>query len=255
MSVGSASTAMSKRAARGDAEGAPAAPKRSRDPERTQADLLAVATQEFARLGYFGARVDEIADKSATTKRMIYYYFRDKRGLYTAVLEQAYAGIRAAEQALHLADLPPSAAMALLIRHTFDYHAAHPELGRLVSAENALGAEALRSSTRRASVNLPIVGILDDILARGRASGEFQRRADALELHLFMSALALYPVTNVATIEATFGVDIGSAARREQSIETVTDMVLAWLRTPRSDRSTEPLVDPAQRPIEGERRS
>ncbi len=75
-----------------------------RDPERTQADLLAVATEEFARDGFFGARVDKIAARSRTTKRMIYYYFQDKRGLYTAVLEKAYADIRAREQALELGE-------------------------------------------------------------------------------------------------------------------------------------------------------
>jgi AcrR family transcriptional regulator len=39
-----------------------------RDPERTQADLLAVATDEFARDGFFGARVDKIAARSKTTR-------------------------------------------------------------------------------------------------------------------------------------------------------------------------------------------
>lgn len=214
----------------------PARNGRVRDPERTQADLLAVATQEFARVGYYGARVDEIADRSATTKRMIYYYFGDKQGLYTAVLEQAYAGIRAAESGLHLAELPPVEAMARLIRHTFEYHATHPELGKLVAAENALGAQALRSSSRRASVNLPIIGLIEEILARGRASGDFRRDADAFELHLTMTALALYRVTNVGTIEATFGVDIATDEQRERAIVSLTEMVLAWLRTPSSQQ-------------------
>lgn len=213
------------------AKARPAANGRSRDPERTQADLLAVATDEFARLGYYGARVDEIAGKSQTTKRMIYYYFADKKGLYTAVLEQAYAGIRAAEEALHLAELPPVEAMATLIRHTFEYHATHPELGRLVAAENALGAEAMRSSTRRDSVNLPIIGLIEEILDRGLACGDFRRDVDPFQLHLTMTALALYRVTNVATIQATFGVDISAPDQLEAAITSVTDMVLAWLQT------------------------
>ena len=100
-----------------------------RDPERTQADLLAVATEEFARDGFFGARVDKIAARSRTTKRMIYYYFQDKRGLYTAVLEKAYADIRAREQELELTDMAPSEAMERLIRHTIDYHDSHPAPG------------------------------------------------------------------------------------------------------------------------------
>ena len=47
----------------------------ARDLDRTRADILAVATAHFARSGFFGARIDEIAAETATTKRMIYYCF------------------------------------------------------------------------------------------------------------------------------------------------------------------------------------
>src|SRR4029079_17024488 len=73
----------------------PAGPERVRDAERTRADILAVATREFADQGYAGARINLIADKTSTTKRMIYYYFGGKEQLYVAVLEQAYERIRA----------------------------------------------------------------------------------------------------------------------------------------------------------------
>ena len=57
-----------------------------------------MATREFAARGYSGARVDEIAALTRTTKRMIYYYFGGKEGLFVAVLEQAYADMRARGQ-------------------------------------------------------------------------------------------------------------------------------------------------------------
>ena len=69
--------------------------ERIRDADRTRAELLEVATEVFAERGYAGARVDEIADRTRTTKRMIYYYFGGKEGLYLAVLESAYRTIRA----------------------------------------------------------------------------------------------------------------------------------------------------------------
>lgn len=203
-----------------------------RNPDRAKAELLAIATGEFARLGYFGARVDEIAAKSSTTKRMIYYYFGDKDGLFTAVLEHAYADIRAAEKALDLSGLPPREALARLIEHTFRWHAAHPELARLVSSENALDAMHLRQSSRQAGTNLPILQTLDDILTRGRADGSFVRDIAAVDLHLQMSAIALFRITNAPTIEATFGVRIDTAEALEASIATLTDMVTTWLGTP-----------------------
>ena len=83
--------------------------ERVRDAERTRAELLAVATQVFAEDGYSGARVDEIAERTRTTKRMIYYYFGGKEQLFTAVLERAYSRIREAEQLLDVEHLDPVA--------------------------------------------------------------------------------------------------------------------------------------------------
>ena len=73
----------------------PAAGRRAHPTE-----ILDIATREFADRGYNGARVDEIATKTRTTKRMIYYYFGSKEQLYIAVLERVYQQIRTAEQAL-----------------------------------------------------------------------------------------------------------------------------------------------------------
>ena len=69
---------------------------------RTQGDILEVATAEFAANGYAGARVDEIAARTRTTKRMIYYYYGSKEGLYLAVLERVYAQIRQVERGIHI---------------------------------------------------------------------------------------------------------------------------------------------------------
>jgi AcrR family transcriptional regulator len=44
---------------------------RKNDPERTKRDIIDVATVEFAAEGYSGARVDTIAAKTRTSKRMI----------------------------------------------------------------------------------------------------------------------------------------------------------------------------------------
>lgn len=84
---------------------------RIRDAARTRAEILDVATQEFSRAGFAGARVDEIAARTSTTKRMIYYYFGGKEQLFTAVLERAYSVIRQAEQELDVEHLDPVAAI------------------------------------------------------------------------------------------------------------------------------------------------
>ena len=58
----------------------------TRNPDRTRSRILAAAVTEFAALGQAGARVDAIARRAGTNKRMLYHYFADKEGLYRAVL-------------------------------------------------------------------------------------------------------------------------------------------------------------------------
>src|SRR4051794_15179983 len=83
------------------------APRRKNDPDRVKQDILKIATEEFTENGLTGARVDAIADRTRTTKAMIYYYFRSKEDLFAAVIEAAYGDIRAAEAALELDALEP----------------------------------------------------------------------------------------------------------------------------------------------------
>ena len=101
-------------------------------PSAPGGEILDVATREFADRGFAGARVDEIAAQTRTTKRMIYYYFGSKEALFVAVLERAYAGIRAAEQTIDVDHLDPAAAIRRLAELTFDHHESHPDFIRLV---------------------------------------------------------------------------------------------------------------------------
>src|SRR5436305_11867837 len=138
--------------------------ERQRDPDRTWAEILEVATREFAEHGYSGARVDEIAERTRTTKRMLYYYFRSKERLYTEVLEHAYAEIRAAEQTVDVEHLDPLSAIRQLAQLTFDHHEAPPEFIRLVSIEHIHHAQHLPASCRFADLNMPAIDRIARIL-------------------------------------------------------------------------------------------
>ena len=126
---------------------APADPARRRDPDRTRREILDVATAEFADRGFSGARVDEIAARTRTTKRMIYYYFESKEGLYLAVLEAAYAAIRVAGAAIWRSSTStrsrPSGGSPSSRSTTTR---AHPDFIRLVAIENIHRAEHLRDA-------------------------------------------------------------------------------------------------------------
>ena len=113
-----------------------AGPRRKRNSRATRDELLAAATEEFAEKGLAGARVEEIAARTATSKHMIYYHFGSKEGLYSAVLERAYGEFRLAEGATDYDALAPLDALAILVGTTFDIHATHPQTVRIILAEN-----------------------------------------------------------------------------------------------------------------------
>jgi AcrR family transcriptional regulator len=192
---------------------------------------MAVATTEFAANGFSGARVDEIAARTQTSKRMIYYYFGSKKGLYLAVLESAYRGIRDIEGGLKLEMLEPELAMKALVGYTFDYQTTHPDFVRLVMIENIHGAENLRGSEAIQGLNERIIDTLQNIIDRGQKAGKFRSQLSAIDLHMTMSALSFFHVSNRATFSAIFDVDMASppalAVRRAQVVDVVMRYVLA----------------------------
>ncbi|MCF7549438.1 TetR/AcrR family transcriptional regulator [Pseudonocardia sp. WMMC193] len=211
------------------AEPADVPPERQRDAERTRAEILAIATEEFADRGYAGARVDEIAARTRTTKRMLYYYFGSKQGLYVAVLEAAYAGIRSLESQLDVDHLDPARAMRALAELTFDHHESHPAFIRLVGIENIHHAEHLRTSPIREGLAAPAVDVLGGILARGQACGLFRTDVDALDVHMLISAFCVFRTANRHTFQAIFDRDLLDAGRREHYRRMLGDLVLEYL--------------------------
>lgn len=204
-------------------------PELQRDAERTRAELLAVATEVFAESGYSGARVDDIAERTRTTKRMIYYYFGGKEQLYMAVLENAYRGIREAEQRLQVDHVDPVVAMRRLAELTFDHHLDHQAFIRLVSIENIHRGQFISRLDSLRSLAQPATALLDQILARGHAQGVFRDDVDALDVHLVISAYCVFQVANRYTFGFLFDVDFTEVAQRAHLRRMIGDVVVGWL--------------------------
>jgi AcrR family transcriptional regulator len=202
---------------------------RKRDAERTRAELLEVATEAFAESGYAGTRVDEIAERTQTTKRMIYYYFGGKEQLYLAVLENAYRGIRETEQSIHAGDLPPVEALRQIAELTYDHHLNHTAFIRLVSIENIHHGEFIKRLDGLRTLNQPAVEVLETVLERGRVEGSVRADVDALDVHLLISSYCFFQVANQHTFGYLFDRDLLAADRREHLRAMIGDVVVAWL--------------------------
>lgn len=194
------------------------------------ADILAVASHEFAEKGLAGARIDVIAAAMRTSKRMIYYYFGSKEGLYVAVLEHVYGRMREIEKGLHLQDLPPEDALRKLVGFTVDYQLANPDFIRLVMTENIHRGEYLARSDLIRKLNVPAIEGLRGVYERGLAAGVFRVGLDPVDLHMSISALSVFNVANRHTFSLIFGRDLESAAALIARRDSIIEMVVRFVR-------------------------
>ncbi|KKC34008.1 TetR/AcrR family transcriptional regulator [Devosia psychrophila] len=206
-----------------------ATPTRAQDPEGTRQNIIEVAAQEFALNGLSGARIDEIAAKTRSSKRMIYYYFGSKEGLYVSALENAYRQVREGEAKLDIAGMPPLDALKRLVEFTFDHHHQHEEFIRMVMIENIHHGEFLERSDVIRDLNVTAIGNIEAIYAKGLAAGLFRADLDPLEIHWQISALCFFNVSNRATFSKIFGKDVGSPQYQTSLRRQTVDMVLRFV--------------------------
>jgi AcrR family transcriptional regulator len=208
------------------------APRPTRDALRTQAAILTAATQEFARYGLGGARVDRIALRAKANKRMLYYYFGSKENLFLAVLERAYESIRAEEQKLRLTDLPPAEGVTQLIVFTWNYFLAHPEFMTLLNSENLHRARHLKRSRKIEAMHSPLVATLSEVLARGAREGVFRGGVDPVQLYVSIAALGYFYLSNNHTLSTIFGRDLLAPRAKAQRLRHMVELVQGFLARP-----------------------
>ena len=199
--------------------------KKAEASDQTRTDIIEVALKEFAEKGLAGARVDEIADRTATSKHMIYYHFGSKDGLYRAVLEEAYGRFRTAEASVDYDALSPCDALTALVEKSFDSHFESPDFVRIIMSENLVKGRHIDGvaglDQRRA-----IVDLTARILDRGATCGIFRQSIDALQLHMTISALCFYYVANRFTFSHIFGVDLTSREMVERRRAEIVDSIM-----------------------------
>ena len=207
-----------------------AVPKAEEDGTRDK--ILNVALQAFSRHGLSGARIDTIAAESGANKGMIYYYFGSKEDLYVAALEESYRRFRQVESAFHVESLAPEPALRSLVAATFDFHAAHPEFVRMVMSENIQQGEYIRKIPDLRAINRSAIILLEELCRRGIDEGVFRADIDPVDLHMSISALSFYNVSNRHTFSVIFDRDLGAAEVHAARRASVVDTILRSVRAP-----------------------
>jgi AcrR family transcriptional regulator len=213
------------------------APAPQRDADASRARILAAATEEFAAYGLAGARVDRIAESARANKRMLYYYFGNKEALFLAVLRQAYADIRTAEQRLQLHRLEPVDGIRRLVAFTWKYFVAHPEFVTLLNSENLHRARHLHDVTGIAEMQSPLIQTLANLLQRGQRDGLFRAGVDPVQLYISIAGISYFYFSNRHTLSTIFERDLMSPRARARRVAHMTDVILGYLLLPPAPRA------------------
>ncbi|MHC1550855.1 TetR/AcrR family transcriptional regulator [Phyllobacterium sp. K27] len=203
-----------------------------RDADRSKKLILDVAGEEFAEHGLGGARMARIAERANLDKKLIFYYFKNKEGLYTEVIANAYAKIRSAESDLHLTELDPAEAICRLAEFTWNYYVENPEFITFLNSENLHRARHIQTLPNIQNLNSPLVSMLGTILQRGEAAGTFKKGIDPVQLYISIAALSYFYLSNNYTLSEIFGRNLLSEDARKERLEHIKQIVLSYVTIP-----------------------
>ena len=176
--------------------------------------IVAAAREEYAKHGFAGARVEQIARRAGVNKQLLFYYYHSKHGLFQAVLGQAAGELEGALAALALPSGRPLDRLRITLGAQFDFLARHPEMVTLLAKSGGAFAPAIKR--------------LVVLLAEGQGLGQVR---DDLDPHL-TAAQALVLMVGYLGMESVIAASarpLGAdePALRERWKEAAVDLVVA----------------------------
>ena len=214
---------------------AAAAPVRRRDKEATRARILEAAMDEFAAKG-LDARIEDIAEIAGANRRMAYYYFGSKEGLYLAALEATYLELIKIEETIDVDPNDPLEAIATLVSMKFEHYARYPRFIEFLKIENIYRARHLKTSKRLREMRGPLLAIIRRVIDRGQALGVLRPDIDPLELYISICALGYFVFSNQYTLGTIFGAELMSDAALARRRTLIIDIVKSYLMAPAAER-------------------
>src|SRR5687768_9031478 len=179
--------------------------------------IVTAAREEFAKRGFAGARVDQIARRAGVNKQLLFYYYHSKRGLFQAVLAESAGELETALSGLALPSGGPLERLRLTLQAQFEFLSRQPQLVAL-----------LGQGSRSSAAFTPAIKRLVVLLAEGQGRGQVRDDLDphlaaAQALILMVGYLSLESV--VAASARPLGAD--EPALRERWREAAVDLVVA----------------------------
>lgn len=207
---------------------------------RTRAAILEAAEEIFAERGFAATRLEDVAERVGIRRASIVYYFRDKRELYEAVLEDVFDGLRSRiETALSSLDPLPERIEAG-VSAWVDYVGGRPSLARLLLREVADGAAERDSALRR--FTRPYFELIQkQVLDRPERGGERLAAVDPVHMASTIAGTSLFYVAALPILVPELGLDPTHPKRlsalREQLLRIVRSQLIESQRPVKPRRS------------------
>jgi AcrR family transcriptional regulator len=220
--------------ARKSAKAKPAKARQKRNADITRTKILRAAISEFGERGFAAASTDDMAKRCGVNKRMIYYYYGNKEGLYLTALESVFENLVTREREIKVEDLDPAVAIEAIINLKIDYYLKNPHFVSFLSMENLYKARHLRKSKKLALFKATLTDLITRILKRGQRSGQFRTDIEPVDFYVSMCALCIMYFSNQHTLGVIFEREMMTRANLERRRRTVIDFVLGYLRAPKA---------------------
>ena len=181
--------------------------------------IVAAAREEFAKRGFAGARVDQIARRAGVNKQLLFYYYHSKRGLFQAVLAQTAGDLEVAFGRLTNPAGGPLERLRLTLAAQFEFLAQNPQVVALLG-------QGTRSDGGAAFA--PAINRLVVLLAEGQGLGKVR---DDVDPHL-AAAQALILMVGYLSMEAVVAASARPLGADEPSLrerwrDAAVDLVVA----------------------------
>lgn len=138
---------------------------------KTRDRLIEVARQLFARKGIENTTMNDIASASDKGRRTIYTYFKNKRDIFNAVVEQETESLMRSLTDIETRDISPSEKLEQYITCRFE------TMREIVSRNGSLKAGFFRDVRKvdraRKIISTREIEILSRILRQGQDEGQF----------------------------------------------------------------------------------
>lgn len=202
-------------------------PRRERNAEETKRRILDAAEHEFARKGYDGARLRDVAEAAGVHHALLHHYWGDKEGVFGAVIERALGGV--STRALAILETPRDTRELIeqYVATVVDFYAEHPNLVRILHfATLDEGSPAYARCEEIAHrVLLPILNALAESIAEGQRDGVMHADIDPRRVVALCLGAAAHLFHEDRAFDLFFGGDVRAPRALAEHREAATQFI------------------------------